>query len=91
MQGREIPAVTTGLERIAAKARSERKLTFTSLAHHISKDLLWKNLGQIRESSAVGVDGQSVEAAKESYESWVEGVLASVHRKAYKAPPVRRV
>ena len=91
MQGRDIPAVTTGLERIAAKARCEEKLVFTSLAHHISKDLLWKNLGQIRGTSAVGVDGQSVEDAKESFENWAEDMLASVHRKAYKAPPVRRV
>ena len=91
MQGRDIPAVTTGLERIAAKARCEGKLAFTSLAHHISKDLLWRNLCQIRGTSAVGVDGQSVEVAKESFGNWVEDMLASVHRKAYKAPPVRRV
>jgi RNA-directed DNA polymerase len=83
--------VTTGLVRIAEKARSEAKLVFTSLAHHISKELLWKNLCQIREDSAAGVDGQSVEATKESFDGWVEEMLASVHRQAYAAPPVRRV
>ena len=83
--------MATGLERIAEKARSEEKLVFTSLTHHISKELLWENLCRIRASSAVGVDGQSVEAAKESFENWVGEMLTSVHRKAYKAPPVRRV
>ena len=82
--------MTTGLERIAEKARSEEKLVFTSLTHHISKELVWNNLCRIRASSAVGVDGQSVEAAKESFENWVGEMLTSVHRKGYKAPPVRR-
>jgi RNA-directed DNA polymerase len=91
MQRRDQPAVTTGLARIAAKARSEAKAVFTSLAHHISQELLWKNLCQIREDSAVGVDGQSVEATKESFDGWVEDMLASMHRQGYAAPPVRRV
>ena len=34
--------MTTGLERITAKARENASLQFTSLAHHISKEL---NLG----------------------------------------------
>jgi RNA-directed DNA polymerase len=91
MQGRDQPAATTGLARIAAKARSEAKLVFTSLAHHISKELLWKNLCQIRENSAAGIDGQSVKATKESFDGWVEEMLTRVHRQAYPAPPVRRV
>ncbi len=72
--------MATGLERIAAKAQCEEKLVFTSLAHHISQERLWENLCRIRANSAVGVDGQSVEAAKESFESWVGEMLTSVHR-----------
>jgi len=34
MQREEQPVMTTGLERIAAKARGEPTLGFTSLAHH---------------------------------------------------------
>src|SRR5215472_19374742 len=37
MQREESPAMATGLERIAAKARREPKLRFTSLAHHITQ------------------------------------------------------
>jgi hypothetical protein len=36
MQSEEKPVMATGLERIAAKAREEPKLRFTSLAHHIT-------------------------------------------------------
>src|SRR6516164_1457960 len=57
MQREESPAMATGLERIAAKARREPKLRFTSLAHHITKERVWENLCQIRTSSAPGVDG----------------------------------
>lgn len=32
--------MTTGLERIAAKAQQDAKLQFTSLAHHITKELI---------------------------------------------------
>lgn len=81
----------TNLERIAAKARSESKQVFTSLAHHITKDLLWENLCRLRGRTATGIDGQSVAAAKASFENWANDMLTSMHRKGYKAPPVRRV
>jgi group II intron reverse transcriptase/maturase len=33
----------------------------------------------------------SVDEAKKTFEGWIEEMLSSIHRKAYKAPPVRRV
>ena len=91
MQREESPAMATGLERIAAKARSEPKLRFTSLAHHITKGRVWENLCQIRTSSAPGVDGQTVPEAKESFGEWIEPMLQSIHRQGYQAPSIRRV
>jgi RNA-directed DNA polymerase len=41
--------------------------------------------------SAAGVDGQTVEAAKESFEEWIEPMLQSIHRQGYRAPDIRRV
>ena len=81
----------TGLERIAAKARCEPKLRFTSLAHHITRERVWANLGQIPNRSAPGVDGQTVTEAKESFGEWVDAMLQSVHRRGYRAPDIRRV
>ena len=83
--------MTTGLERIADKARCEPKLRFTSLAHHITKERVWENLCQIPNKSAAGVDGQTVTEAKESFEEWVAARLQSIHRKGYRAPDIRRV
>ena len=91
MQREELPVMTTGLERIAVKARCEPKLRFTSLAHHITKERVWENLSQIPAKSAVGVDGQTVAEAKESFEEWIAGMLQSVHREGYRAPEIRRV
>src|SRR5271165_3232537 len=91
MQREDKPTMETGLERIAAKARSEPKLRFTSLAHHITRKRVWTNLCQIPKRSAPGVDGQTVTEAKETFGEWVEPLLRSVHRQGYRAPDVRRV
>ena len=91
MQREESPTMTTALERIAGKARCEPKLRFTSLAHHVTKERVWENLGQIPIDSAPGVDGQTVPEAKESFEVWIEAMLQSVHRQGYQAPNIRRV
>ena len=81
----------TKLEQIAAKARCEPKLRFTSLAHHITRDRVLKNLSQVPKRSAAGVDGQTVEEAKESFDGWIEPMLQSIHRQGYRAPNIRRV
>src|SRR6201993_597879 len=91
MQREDEPTTETGLERIAAKARSEPKLRFTSLAHHITRERVWTNLCQIPKRSAPGVDGQTVTNAKATFGEWVEPVLRSVHRQGYRAPDIRRV
>src|SRR6516162_214127 len=66
MQREDQLTMETKLEQIAAKARREPNLRFTSLAHHVTRDRVQKNLSQIPQRSAAGVDGQTVAAAKES-------------------------
>ena len=91
MQREEQPVMATGLERIAAKARSDPKLRFTSLAHHITRDRVWESLTQIPNRSAPGCDGQTVPEAKEDFDAWIGPMLQSMHRQGYQAPPIRRV
>lgn len=81
----------TGLERIAAKARCEPNLRFTSLAHHITRDRVERNLMRISNRSAAGVDGQTAETTKKSFAGWIGPMLQSVHHEGYRAPAVRRV
>jgi RNA-directed DNA polymerase len=91
MQREDKPTMETGLERIAAKARCESNLRFTSLAHHITRERVWTNLCQVPDRSAPGVDGQTAAAAKESFSEWIDVMLQSVHRQGYRAPDIRRV
>jgi RNA-directed DNA polymerase len=91
MQREDQLTMETGLERIAAKARCEPNLRFTSLAHHITRDRVERNLMRISNRSAAGVDGQTAEAAKKSFAGWIEPMLQSVHHEGYRAPAVRRV
>jgi RNA-directed DNA polymerase len=91
MQREDQPTMETKLEQIAAKARREPRLRFTSLAHHITRDRVRKNLLQIPKWSAAGVDGQTVEVAKKSFDGWIEPMLQSIHRQGYRAPDIRRV
>lgn len=67
--------MTTGLERIAVKARSDSKVQFTSLAHHLTPELLWECLHRIPNNSAAGIDGMSVKVAKESFNDWSTEVI----------------
>lgn len=81
----------TKLEEIAVKAQNEPNLKFTSIAHHITKELILENLKHIPNKSAVGIDGVGVEEAKENFDIWVDEMISSIHRKGYKPPAVRRV
>jgi RNA-directed DNA polymerase len=83
--------MSTGLERIAAKARCEPKLRFTSLAHHLTPELIWESLCHIPNDSAPGCDGEMVEEAKEDFKLWVDEILHAVHHQGYHPPPIRRV
>jgi RNA-directed DNA polymerase len=91
MQRKEQPIMPTGLERIAEKSRRDANLRFTTLAHHVTKDMIWRNLNHIPRSSASGVDHLTVDQAKKSFDSWIEEMMTAVHRRAYRAPAIRRV
>jgi len=80
----------TKLEEIAAKARNETNLKFTSLCHHVTRERVWESLSHIPTQSAPGIDGVDVNEAKENFINWIEPMLQTVHRKGYHAPPVRR-
>ena len=47
--------------------------------------------GKARTSSLKQAEAQTVEAAKKSFDGWIEPMLQSIHRQGYKAPDIRRV
>jgi RNA-directed DNA polymerase len=81
----------TKLEGIAAKARKETNLQFTSLAHHITKELIWESLHHIPRDSAPGVDGVKVDEAEKDFEVWIDEMINSIHHGSYRPPAVLRV
>jgi RNA-directed DNA polymerase len=83
--------MTTKLEEIAAKAKRETKLQFTSLCHHITPELVWESLKHIPTRSAPGVDGVSAKEARDTFQDWINQVIQAMHNKGYKPLPVRRV
>jgi len=83
--------MTTGLEGVAAKARKEPKLVFTSLAHHVTKELIMDSLKQIPLDTAPGIDGIDAKTARETFSEWIKPMIESIHRQSYKAPAVKRV
>jgi group II intron reverse transcriptase/maturase len=82
--------MSPGLERIAAKARQEPKLCFTSLAHHIDAERLWRNLCHVPCHTAPGSDGQTVDELKQDFVTWSAATLRALHTQGYRPLPVRR-
>lgn|SRR5665647_2109613 len=83
--------MTTNLERIAAKANNETKFKFTSLGHHITKEMIWENLKQMSKKIAPGIDKITKEEAIKDFDIWAEEMINTVHRKSYRPPAVKRV
>src|SRR5438874_3582992 len=54
MQREDQLTMETKLEQVAAKARREPNLRFTSLAHHITRDRVQKNLSQFQSAPPPG-------------------------------------
>jgi hypothetical protein len=53
--------VSTQLVQIAKKAKLDRKVRFTSLAHVLTPEFLKETWGTINRQGASGVDGESIE------------------------------
>src|SRR5665648_540210 len=83
--------MNTNLERVAAKAQKETNLKFSSLAHHITRELIRESLGRMPKYTAPGIDHKTVGGELKDFDLWIEDLIESIHRKSYKRPAVRRV
>jgi RNA-directed DNA polymerase len=82
--------MSPGLERIATTARQEPTPCFTSLAHHIAAERLWRHLCHVPRHTAPGSDGQTVDDLKQDCVAWSAATLRALHTQGYRPPPVRR-
>src|SRR5258707_473891 len=83
--------MSTQLDQIAAKAKSEPKLRFTSLAHLITPEFLKETWKQMNRRGASGVDGETTKEFEQGLDTRVQDLRERLKRGAYRAPPVRRV
>jgi group II intron reverse transcriptase/maturase len=83
--------MTTKLEQIRAKAITDRKLRFTSLAHLITPEFLIETWRQMNRRGASGVDGETTTEFERELETRVQDICARLKAGTYQTPPVRRV
>ena len=83
--------MSTGLQKVAERAKREPAGRFHSLAHLIDEELLAGVYRRLRGDAAVGVDG----IAKEQYGQDLQSNLRDLHErlrtKRYRHQPIRRV
>ena len=83
--------MSTDLRRIGEKARSDHRLVFTSLYHHVTDvDNLRACYEALPGDRAVGVDGVTKEQYGENLEENLQGLSQRLRRMGYKPQPKRR-
>lgn len=91
MEGTPSPEdISPGVQRIAKLARQAPGMAFTTLAHHITTELLLEAYLGTRRDGAVGVDGQTADTYAIRLEENLSELLDRFKSGRYKAPPVRR-
>jgi len=92
MPGAQKPEnVSTRHQRIAERARRSPELGFTSLAHLIDLDWLYRAYLRTRQDGAVGVDGQTAADYAAHLLDNLQSLLDRAKSGTDQAPPVRRV
>jgi RNA-directed DNA polymerase len=82
---------TTGVGRIADRARQEPQTRFTSLMHHFTVDNLRACFESLDWHKAVGVDGVTKSMYSHNLEANLQGLYQRLHQMSYRPQPVRRV
>jgi len=83
--------MSTELDRIMEKAKSNPKLRFTSLEHLLTPEFLTETWKQINRRGASGVDGETTKEFERDLNIRVQELCERLKRGVYRAPPVRRV
>lgn len=83
--------VNNKFPQIVAKARSNKALKFTSLAHHINKDLLCSVFGELKRNKACGIDNITLEDYESNLQDNVKELVLRMKKQAYRPKPVKRV
>jgi RNA-directed DNA polymerase len=83
--------MTTGLQRVAERAKREPAAKFHSLAHLMDEQLITGAFRRIRKDAAAGVDGITKEQYEEDLQRNLQVLLGRTRTKRYRHQPIRRV
>ncbi len=79
------------LNQIAKKARQDKRLKFTALAHHINEANLAECYRELKANKACGIDGQTVENYGNNLEDNLKQLVEKMRSKQYRPKPVKRI
>jgi len=79
------------LELISEKAKQDKKMKFTSLAHLINEESLAQCYKELKKDSACGIDGVTVEEYGQKLEENLKSLVDRMKSKSYRPQPVKRV
>src|SRR5512132_315473 len=82
---------TTGVERIAQRARSQPEACFTALMHPFTVDNLRACFMALDGTKAPGVDGITKAMYGQHLEANLQELHQKLHQRSYRPQPVRRV
>lgn len=83
--------MSTGLRKVADRAKREPAARFHSLAHLIDEELLAGAFARLRSNAAVGVDGITKEQYGQDLRSKLQDLHERLKTKRYRHQPIRRV
>jgi RNA-directed DNA polymerase len=81
----------SALDRVREVARRDKKVRFTALFHHVTKEALRAAFFELKKRAAPGVDGVTWEVYAAQLDENIADLHARVHRGAYRAKASRRV
>jgi RNA-directed DNA polymerase len=82
---------TTGVERIAHRARQDLHTRCTSLMHHVTVDTLRACFASLEAKKATGVDGVTKALYGQDREAHLQALHRRLHQMSSRPKPVRRV
>lgn len=83
--------VSPELLRVANKAKEDKRVKFTSLAHLLTPDFLKKSFLELNQDGAPGSDGVTMEAFRANLDEEIGRLWQDLRTGRYRATPVRRV
>ncbi len=83
--------MSTELHRIAERAKADRRLRFTTIAHHLTPEALYRAFRGLRKKASAGMDGMTYAEYEKGVEERIKALHERLRNKTYRAQPLKRI